>query len=156
MKAESNTALGRLQALRHADLPLLFAEGTCPEADELTGTIDGAVLTGSLARPGIRTLRPWRGKRFEATNGQFGGLNRLGLGPVEVHRFRFTARTATSLFSDRSVLVLDHDHPGNPDWIRRFHDEVVRIEPALFLATSHHRTGDDLRLLAYFALALPV
>lgn len=143
----------RLRDLRGADLASLHAAGACPDPGELRGTLEGVVLTGSLALPGIRDLGIWRGKRFDDVDGVRGGLNRLGLGPLEVRRFRFTVRRAESRFSAREVLFLDHDRPDNPERIRRFHDELVRVEPGLYLATSHHGTGDDLRLLAYFALA---
>ena len=45
------------------------------------------------------------------------------------------------------------DHASNPPYVRRFHDELVEIEDGLYLATSHHRNGDDLRYLCHFALA---
>ena len=76
-----------------------------------------------------------------------------GLGPLEIQRYRFTARTGRSLFSDRDVLLLDHDRPENPSYVRRFHDELVELEAGLYLATSHHRSGVDLRYLCHFALA---
>ncbi|MCR1785499.1 hypothetical protein KVF89_23375 [Nocardioides carbamazepini] len=145
----------RLNALRGTDLDDLHRAGVCPAPGELAGTMDGAVLTGSLALVGVRSLGIWRGKIFDEQAGEVSGINRLGIGPVEVRRYRFTARRATSLFSDREVLCLDHDSPENPDRIRRFHDELVRIEPGLYLATSHCRYGQELRLLAYFALAAP-
>lgn len=145
----------RLRALRGRDLEALHLSGQCPDPDELGGLMGGAVLTGKLALPGIRSLRVWRGKAFDRRGGEIGGLNRLGLGPIETRRYRFVVRRGTSRFADRDVLLLDHDHPGNPDWIRRFHDELVRVEPGLFLATSHHRYGDGLRFLAHFALAAP-
>jgi hypothetical protein len=151
-----NQAAGRrLKALRGVDLDDLHRSGVCPEPEELAGVLDGAVLTGSLALPGARSLGIWRGKVFDEQEGEAGGLNRLGFGPIEVRRYRFTARRATSLFSDREVLFLDHVRPENPDRIRRFHDELVRIEPGLYLATSHYRYREELRLLAYFALAAP-
>jgi len=83
------------------------------------------------------------------------GLNRLGFGPLETRRYSFTARLARSLFGDREVIFLDHDIPSNPSRVRRFHDELVRIEDGLYLATSYYRHGDDLRYLCHFALAKP-
>lgn len=121
------------------------------------------VLTGDLARPVVRSLGVWRGKVFSRdASGQVGGLNRLGLGPLEVRRFRFTARIAPSLFGERDVVFLDHDSPANPAYVRRFHDELVQVEEGLWLATSHLRRGghpgdghpgDGLRYVCHFALA---
>jgi hypothetical protein len=80
---------------------------------------------------------------------------RAGTGPVEIRRYRFTARVAPSLFSDRDVIFLDHDDPENPPYIRRFHDELVAVDEGLYLAASHYQPGDDLRYLCHFALAKP-
>ena len=152
----TTTAASRLASLRGADLLALHTTGVAPALTELTGVIDGAVLTGHLAMPLVRNLGTWRGKVFEQDeNGTVVGRNRLGLGPLEIHRYRFTARIAPSLFSDRDVVFLDHDHPANPSYVRRFHDELVTIADGLYLATSHHRTGDQLRYLCHFALAKP-
>ena len=111
--------------------------------------MDGLVLTSMV----LRGLRLWRGKAFGAgADGSLGGLNRLGVGPFEVRRYRFTAYVGPSLFADREVLLLDHDTAANPPYIRRFHDELVQVEDGLFLATSHYRVNGELRLAAYFAL----
>lgn len=144
----------RLASLRDAELRQLHANGICPHAADLYGEMDGAVLTGPLAAPLVRPLRLWRGKVFDHdSNGTVTGRNRLGIGPLEIRRYRFTARVAPSLFDDREVVFLDHDRPENPPRIRRFHDELVEIEPGLYLATSHYRTGEDLEYLCHFALS---
>lgn len=144
----------RLAALRGADLRELHRAGTCPPLSDLDGVIDGVVLNGRLAAPFVRHLRLWRGKVFERDeHGAVTGLNRLGIGPLELRRYRFTARVAPSLFDGRDVVFLDHDRSDNPARIRRFHDELVEIEPGLYLATSHYRTGADLTYLCHFALA---
>ena len=46
------------------------------------------------------------------------------------------------------MIFLDHDDPGNPASVRRFHDELVAIDDGLYLATSHYRTGERLRSCA--------
>lgn len=153
----STIPASRLSSLRGADLRELHASGTSPDPLELDGVIDGAVLSGRLSLPGVRSLGLWRGKVFsQDEDGVVSGLNRLGFGPLEIRRYRFTARLAPSLFGDREVVFLDHDNESNPTSVRRFHDELVAIEEGLYLATSHYRTGDDLRYLCHFALAKPV
>lgn len=150
----STSPRSRLATLRGQDLRALHAGGSIPSLDELNGSIDGAVINGQLGRPLVRDLRLWRGKLFERhDHGTVTGLNRLGLGPLEVKRFRFTARVAQSLFSDREVVFLDHDNAHNPGSVRRFHDELVAIDEGLYLATSHYRNGEGLRYLCHFALA---
>ncbi len=144
----------RLATLRGQDLRALHAQGSVPSLDELNGSIDGAVLNGQLGRPLVRDLRLWRGKLFEQDEeGTVSGVNRLGIGPLEVKRFRFTARVAQSLFSDREVVFLDHDNANNPGYVRRFHDEFLAIDEGLYLATSYYRDGERLRYLCHFALA---
>lgn len=104
----------------------------------------------------VQDLRLWRGKVFEHNkHNAVTGFNRLGVGPLEVKRFQFTARVAQSLFSDREVVFLDHDSANNPGYVRRFHDELVAIDEGLYLATSHYREGERLRYLCHFALAKP-
>lgn len=152
---ERTRAADRLALLRDADLRQLHAAGVAPDHAELSGVIDGAVLDGGLGRPLVRDLRLWRGKVFERAGGAVTGMNRLGLGPFEVRRFRFEARVARSLLGDRDVMLLDHDLPGNPSYVRRFHDELVEIDTGLYLATSHHWDDDELRFLCHFALAKP-
>lgn len=150
----STAPRSRLATLRGQDLRTLHAQGTVPSVDELSGSIEGAVSSGQLGRPLVRDLRLWRGKVFERdAHEAFTGFNRLGIGPLEVKRFQFTARVAQSHFSEREVLFLDHDNPKNPGFVRRFHDELVAIDEGLYLATSHYRDGERLRFLCHFALA---
>lgn len=143
------SAAARLKALRQADLAALHAKGSCPDPTDLRGAIDGSVLT----EPVMRELRIWRGKVFDNVDGSVTGLNRLGVGPLEVRRYRFTAHVGPSLFGDRDVVLLDHDSDANPPYIRRFHDELVQIDSGLYLATSHYRVNGTLRYLCHFALA---
>jgi hypothetical protein len=152
----STSPRSRLTTLCGQDLRALHTGGSVPSLDELSGSIDGAVLNGQLGRLLVRDLRLWRGKLFEHdTNDAVTGFNRLGIGPLEIKRFQFTARVAPSVFSDREVVFLDHDNDNNPGYVRRFHDELVAIDEGLYLATSHYRDGDRLRYLCHFALAKP-
>lgn len=48
---------------------------------------------------------------------------------------------------------MDHDLPGNPGWVRRFHDEMVEMKPGLYLTSSHWKTAGRLRYLSYFAFS---
>lgn len=81
----------------------------------------------------IEPLRLWRGKAFEADPKlPVGGFNRLGFGPFEFKRYRFAARTEKSALSDSTVVVLDHDQPGNPYWVRILHDELVEMRLGLY------------------------
>lgn len=86
-------AAARLASLRGANLRELHTKGTCPPVKDLHGAIDGVALNGRLGAPFIRELGLWRGKVFDRDEyGTVTGLNRLGVGPIEIRRYRFTAR----------------------------------------------------------------
>ncbi|KRQ24264.1 hypothetical protein AOT93_24520 [Mycobacteroides sp. H110] len=53
------------------------------------------------------------------------------------------------------VVLLDHDNPDNPPYIRRFHDELAQIDGQRFLATSHYWWHGRWRFACFFALLLP-
>ena len=139
-----------LAALDRAGLEARHQQGVLPQLAELQGLAQGRVFN----LPRLSPFRLWRGKYFRhGPDGQVEGLNRIGLAGLELRRYRFVARVADSLFSDREVLLLDHDLPGNPPRYRAFHDELVQLEPGLYLASSHIRKAGKLRYVCHFALA---
>lgn len=132
-----------LSALRHA-----HDQGRCPNPSELDGIAEGLILDPIW----FERLRLWRGKVFKAeVDGKIHGINRLGFGPMEFHRYRFSARKIQSAFSVRDVILLDHDLPENPSWVRRYHDELVEMRRGLYLTCSHFKMGGRLRYASYFA-----
>jgi hypothetical protein len=145
-------SLSVLAGLDRAALDRMFGDGTCPALADLDGVLDGRVLNGALDGSLLRHLRLWRGKVFTHDGPTVTGMNRVGVGPVGARRYRFTARVERSLFDDRDVVLLDHDQPSNPGWVRRFHDELVQVEDGLYLARSHYRGDDGLRFLCHFGL----
>lgn len=138
-------------ALARLDLPVLrhaHALGRCPDPGELNGVADGLILDPRW----LERLRLWRGKVFTADGkDKSHGINRLGIGPFEFRRYRFHARKERSAFSDRDIVLLDHDLPENPLWVRIFHDELVEMRPGLYLTCSHVKLGGRLRYASYFA-----
>lgn len=52
----------------------------------------------------------------------------------------------------RNVILLDHDLPENPYWVRVFHDELVELSKGLYLVSSHLNIAKQLRYIGYFAL----
>ena len=142
---DSFTELARL------DLPGLrdaHARGRCPDPGELDGVAEGLILDPAW----FERMRLWRGKVFRSEGwGQAGGINRLGIGPWEFQRYRFSARKARSAFDNREIVLLDHDRPDNPWWVRAYHDELVEMRPGLYLTCSHLRIRGRLRYASYFA-----
>lgn len=131
------------------ELDQIHAGGSCPHPDDLQGVARGRVFN----LPALSPFRLWKGKVFRKNDqGQIGGLNRIGIGPAEVRRYRFIVRIGDSAFSDRKVVLLDHDLPGNPRQYQIFHDELVQLDTGLYLASSHIRKGDSLKYVCHFAL----
>lgn len=144
-----NGGLKGLAALKRAELEMLHQQGRLPRLEDMDGRAEGAVFN----LPTLSLFRLWRGKQFRrAPDGSVEGLNRIGMGRLEVRRYRFVARLATSAFSAREIVLLDHDLPGNPVRFRRFHDELVQIAPRLYLASSHIRRNEQLHYVCHFAL----
>ena len=89
---------------------------------QLDGVAEGLILDPVW----FERLRLWRGKVFHSDGwGQASGINRLGVGSFEFRRYQFNARKQRSAFSDRDIVLLDHNRPDNPWWVRAYHDELV-------------------------------
>lgn len=65
------------------------------------------------------------------SNKELTGFNRLGFRRLETQRYQFNAHIGKSLFSEQDVLIINHNLSSNPNWIRRYHDEMVRINTDL-------------------------
>jgi len=151
--ASDSDQVDRLRHLSRYALRDLHVTGLCPDLHSFRGAADGYVLgDGLTARLGI-----WRGKFFDEQNhkGVISGTNRIGLLGLEVSRYQFTGRIASSRFRDGDVLFLDHNHHANPGWVRSFHDEVVQIGDRTFLGQSHRWVQGTLKFVSYFVLTFP-
>ncbi|MEN9429183.1 MAG: hypothetical protein RJA86_42 [Pseudomonadota bacterium] len=139
------------KALAQLDLRGLraaHAHGRCPDPGELDGVAEGLILDPVW----FERLRLWRGKVFHSDGwGQASGINRLGVGSFEFRRYQFNARKQRSAFSDRDIVLLDHNRPDNPWWVRAYHDELVEMRSGLYLTCSHLRINGQLRYTSYFA-----
>jgi hypothetical protein len=145
MLPDSFEALARLN---RQDLQKAHSRGACPEPGKLDGLAEGLILDPAW----FEWMRLWRGKVFHSdNNGRAHGQNRLGVGPFEFRRYAFKASKTQSAFSNRKVVLLDHDLPDNPYWVRIFHDELVEMRPGLYLTCSHLRIGGHLQYASYFA-----
>ncbi|NNG83327.1 hypothetical protein [Acinetobacter sp. ANC 5378] len=148
LKLHNIQQLEDLKTLNIKDLNQLFKIGTCPKIESLNGSAKGRVIKPVW----FKRLNLWRGKVFNlSSTGELTGLNRLGIGQIETQRYQFNARTGKSLFSDQDVLIINHDLSANPNWVRRYHDEMVQIDTHIYLATSYYRVGKKLKFVSYFA-----
>lgn len=163
LDADINTiGLEDLVGAEREYLDHLFAVSPAPDISEFEGVADGRVFHV----PGLDVTSPlavvrqpllmWRGKVFEqARAGTARGLNRVCAWPRELRLFVFEAYAGTSEIDGEPVIVIDHDFPGNPRQFRRMHDEVRRVRPGLFLASSHGRTRNGLEFICYFGFEFP-
>ncbi|MBC7305231.1 MAG: hypothetical protein H5T78_30335 [Nocardia sp.] len=166
-------------------LSQLFGAGTEPRNldGKLDGQIVGKLFgipEAKLANQLMRIDPTWRGKSFDRAAGT--GLNRLsplamvampvvtfgylGLRMVggESEGFHFHHSIDQGLIEPRvTVCALDygvaqHKNPGVRTFpIRKTRDEIVELTPGVYLGRALlFKGGDEIRLIAYFALRHPV
>ena len=154
----------------------LFRAGTVPPA--LDGRYDGELIAFDLA-PGLtplleslaRSWMPWKGKTFEARQSTgdnvferaswtlahilwpfYRGYVDVGSETFRAFSFR-TYSGSGKTPSDPQVLKIDYDRPDNPPLsIRRVLDELVEIEPGVYLGKAHLRWWGRWQRVAFFLL----
>ena len=162
-----------------AALNEIFREGSPPNLP-LNGGYTGELVALNVAT-GLNQFiemitsrwMPWKGKIFDAAHASGDNIftrDSLFLAHIwwplysgykeeSAERYRaFTFRThlAPGLTDpDRQVLKLDYNLEGNPSFtVRRVLDELVQIEPALYLGKAHLRWWwGKWQMVAYFSLA---
>jgi hypothetical protein len=158
------STLDDLAALSSADLGALYAQGGVPaDFSALDKHPRGRMLAvrgvektpikallGEFAKLG---LFPWDGKSMTSTGTQTGeGVNRINLGPIKQTWFTFTTSVQTSIVDGQETIVLNYEHPGNPAFIRKIHDEIREVAPGLYLGPAMWKTGDTAKTVLWFAL----
>jgi hypothetical protein len=160
-----------------AELEGAFARGVPPDP-ALDGRYDGALLHLPLG-PGadvvlqglLRLWLPWLGKRFDAAAAS--GENVFDMSayragerltpaayrawwPEDVSSYRalrfMTAVAAGRLDPGLEVLRIDYDLPENPPLLRRVVDELVAVQPGVYLGQAILRRGSGGRRVAWFTL----
>jgi hypothetical protein len=154
-----------------------FARGVPPDP-VLDGRYDGALLHLTLG-PGadvlleglLRLWLPWLGKRFDAASAS--GENVFDMSayragerltpaayrawwPEDVSSYR-ALRFTTSAGAGRldpglEVVRIDYDLPENPPLLGRIVDELVAVQPGVYLGQAILRRGSSGRRLAWFTL----
>jgi len=151
-----------------------------PPSPPLNGGYAGELVALDVA-PGLNQFiemitsrwMPWKGKIFDAAHASGDNIftrDSLFLAPIwwplyrgyrdesaEKYRaFTFRTHIAPGLADpDRQVLKLDYNLEGNPSFtVRRVLDELVQVEPALYLGKAHLKWWwGKWQLVAYFSLA---
>lgn len=148
----NNLSINNLEdflTLSSDELKQLFSQGKTPDTALLHGMAKGLVVKPNW----FKKMNLWRGKVFnQSASGAVSGFNRIGLGSLEILRYNFTAEIGKSRFSDQNLLIINHNLPKNPKWVRQFHDEMVEVKPGIYLATSHYKKRNKLELVSYFVL----
>lgn len=171
----------RLDTRREASLQTLhsiFKLGSAP-ASALDGRFRGQLVTttifsplDSFGRVMARLYIPWLGKRFDAASQtgdnffkpgmrlwshlywpMYNGYRHYGRNLLTAFPFR-TYTGPGVLDSEVEVLKLDYGDPRNPGFIvRDVLDELVQVTGNYYLGKAYIRkSGDDYRLVAFFAL----
>jgi hypothetical protein len=155
------------------ELEGLFARGAVPDPPP-KGRLRGSLLHVTLG-PAGRLLAPaaaiWLGKRFDAD--REAGQNvfdqrvfRIGRlltpaayeasWPEDSRSYRALAFSTTigagALDPGIEVLRIDYDLPGNAPPFRRILDELVEVEPGVYLGQALLRRRGGHRRLAWFTL----
>jgi hypothetical protein len=165
--APAALTLDDLAHKRPSELEALYRGGTIPSSlAAVDGALEGRMLAvRGLARgPIARALRRfaaspaflWEGKTFRSeTDAQGRGINRVSTGNVLGRQdlFPFTTTIAASALDGRDAIILDYDHPENPPYIRKIHDEIREVSPGVFLGPAMWKRATSPATVLWFALA---
>jgi hypothetical protein len=155
------------------ELEGLFARGRVPDPPP-SGRLRGSLLHLTLGPAGA-VLAPaasiWLGKRFDAEHSSGENvfdrrvftLGRLltpaayrASWPEDSRSYRALAFSTSvvpgALDPGVEVLRIDYDMPGNAPPFRRILDELVEVEPGVYLGQALLRRGGGHRRLAWFTL----
>jgi hypothetical protein len=159
-------SLDDLSRMRSDELLRLYQGGKAPKSMfALDGALTGRMLAVKKLEAGgiARRLRAfagsrkfvWGGKTFSATNDREGtGINRV-IAPGVLGRqnlFPFTTLFASSEIDGKTAVILDYDHPENPPYIRRIHDEVREVSPGVYLGPAMWKSKERPITVLWFAL----
>ncbi len=154
-----------------ADMPFdalesLYRTGTIPGSlRALDGPLTGRMLAvktldrGRIGR-GLRRMAGsrkfvWGGKSFTAKSDRDGsGINRINAPGVlgRQNLFPFTTKFESSEIDGKSAVILDYDHPENPPYIRRIHDEIREVSPGVYLGPAMWKATRGPVTVLWFAL----
>ena len=141
--------INKYDILNSSELKELFLNSECGFIEDIHGPANGKVLFPIW----FKKLDLWRGKifHFSHQNG-LTGMNRLGVLNAEILRYRFKGSIKKLLFFDKDVIVIDHNLEFNPNWVRRYHDELVKLDDQIYLGMSYYKKSKGLEFVSYFIL----
>lgn len=158
--------LDDLSRMRSDELLRLYEGGKVPKSmSALDGPLTGRMLAVKKLESGgmARRLRAfagskkflWGGKTFSSTSDREGtGINRVNAPGVlgRQNLFPFTTHFASSELDGKTAVILDYDHPENPPYIRRIHDEVREVSPGVYLGPAMWKGKRGPVTVLWFAL----
>jgi hypothetical protein len=159
-------SLDDLSRMRSEELERLYKKGRLPASlSALNGPLTGRMLAvkkleservaGPLRRFAGSKKFVWGGKTFSSRTDREGdGINRINAPGVlgRQNLFPFTTRFATSEIDGKNAIVLDYDHPENPAYIRKIHDEVREVSPGVYLGPAMWKAKQGPVTVLWFAL----
>ena len=156
--------LDELAALPFGELEDRYRAGRVPsDMAAVDGALTGRMLAvRGLRGPVARLLRRfaaspsflWEGKTFHAEGKQSGrGINRIALRALgRQDLFPFTTHFGASAIDGSDALILDYDHPENPAYIRKIHDEIREVAPGVYLGPAMWKRAAGPATVLWFAL----
>jgi hypothetical protein len=145
----SNRSLYSLDTLAersHSELDALYRAATVSSSMHAAdGKLVGRMLSvrglprgiaGALRKWAAAPSFLWEGKTFQATSDTRGGGHNRVFVPRALGRqnlFPFDTLFGPSAIDGKPTLILDYDLEVNPSYIRKIHDDVREVSPALYL-----------------------
>ena len=145
-----------LDTHRQDELDALFSSLEPVKAASLNGNYEGRLvgITGLSGLPRFAKwltygllgtwLNPWRGKRFEASEGK----NLWGIGTWVLGWGAYSVSENT----DSNLISLDYGVNANPRLLRPILGEMRSFQDGMWLARMRYRTKSGVTTLAYFTL----
>ena len=152
-----------LLALSLDELDDLFTGGAMPEEEEIRGEWNPLIVAWAMrsALPeaarrlwsmlASSPLMPWKSAVFEFDEEAMDLAGHCTF-PAGLKGFYFEAGTENSMIDDEDCLFLDYNIESNLFLLRGFRDEVRQLSPGLLLGRGCLVSGEDLKLVCYFAL----
>lgn len=111
---------------QHGTKQKLFLAGSVPHA-----------LPDGFYKGMVRDYKgPWIGKKFDAEKKK--GTNTFLQNNKHIEQYPFAVYTGTGLQDKKlPVIKIDYNIPENPFWVRLILDEIVVVEPGVYLGKIH-------------------
>jgi len=118
----------------------------------LTGTLPDEFPNGYYSGTTKMPVPNWLGKNFYRESRQ--GINIWEKDEKRVEKYKFHMLQSLGINDhNKHVIRIDYNHEENPFYIKPFMDEIVEVEPGLYLGKAHFRIHPNVGFtIGYFEL----